>query len=465
MPKHSLSLYNTLTKQKEKLTPLKSGQIGLYVCGMTVYDYCHLGHARVWITFDILVRYLVESGYIINYVRNITDIDDKIIQRARDNQESIQTLTQRMISAMHEDMDALQLLPPSYEPRATEYIGEMIALTQTLIQKGYAYLTDSGDVYYSVKQFKGYGQLAPQALEERMSGARVAVDIHKKSPLDFVLWKHATDTHPVAWESPWGLGRPGWHLECSAMALRHLGASFDIHGGGADLQFPHHQNEMAQSEAATDQPFVRQWMHVGFVQINQAKMSKSAGNALSLQALRQQYPGELIRYFLLTSHYRSPLTYQEKHLESAQKGLRRLYEATRYAKKPTTTPPPMSITTHESKFHQALQDDLNTPIALATLFDIARDINRFGASEESAHLARLLKQLGKCLGLLQQDQYPNLTKHVIHDAGWIDEQIQARHIARQRKQWKRADAIRQSLLEKGIVLEDAPDGTHWRYQE
>ena len=345
-----LKLYNTLTKQKEHFVPLNASEVGLYVCGMTVYDHCHLGHARVWVVFDVLVRYLKQLEYHVNYVRNITDVDDKIIKKAATNQESIQTLTQRMIRSMHEVMQSLGLLPASCEPQATENISQMIQLIQTLMAKGYAYIGTSGDVYYAVNQFKPYGKLTQQALKELMSGARVTVDANKKHPLDFVLWKKTPETDSIAWPSPWGLGRPGWHLECSAMALRYLGASFDLHGGGADLKFPHHQNEIAQSEAATSQPFVKQWMHVGFVQIEDAKMSKSEGNALNVKTLLQQYPGEVIRYFLLTSHYRSPLVYRESHLREAQKGLKRLQEAAQHTQDNITSRPPKSVEQYKNDF-------------------------------------------------------------------------------------------------------------------
>lgn len=456
----SLKLYNTLSRKKESIKLPTDNPIGLYVCGMTVYDHCHIGHARVWVIFDVLIRYLRHLGYTVHYVRNITDVDDKIIQRATEANESIQTLTDRMIHSMHEDMQALNLLSPTYEPRASEHIKNMIALIQTLIQSNHAYLSESGDVYYAINQFKTYGELAQQNLTELLAGARVPVTIHKQHPLDFVLWKKIEATDKVGWDSPWGWGRPGWHLECSAMALKYLGASFDIHGGGVDLIFPHHQNEIAQSEASTNQPFVKHWMHVGFVNINQDKMSKSLGNALPVKTLRQQYPSEVIRYFLLTSQYRSPLAYQQTHLQAAEASLDRLYKAAQQANEAITSSPPSVLTTYELAFHHALQDDLNTPVALSVLFNLARDINRLGEHNHAVHLAKLLKKLGGILGLLQQ---ATLKQSEVANTAWIEEAIQQRQIARERKQWILADQIRQTLCEKGIVLNDRQQNTTWEY--
>jgi cysteinyl-tRNA synthetase len=460
-----LKLYNTLTRIKEPLTPVTAGHIGLYVCGMTVYDDCHIGHARVWIIFDMLVRYLKHLNRQVHYVRNITDIDDKIIKRAQQNNETIHSLTKRMIDSMHADMHALNLLPPSKEPRATDYIPQMVSLIKTLIAKGYAYQTASGDVYYAINQFKNYGQLAHQDLSELISGARVAIDQQKQHPLDFVLWKKNTGSDLIGWDSPWGLGRPGWHIECSTMALEHLNTPFDIHGGGIDLQFPHHQNEIAQSEAVTGKTFVRTWMHVGFVQVQHEKMSKSLGNALSLKTVLKQYPGEVIRYFLLTSHYRSPISYDPTRIATAQKSLERLYAATHYA-----DPTALSITSnstsphpYENAFHQALQDDLNTPIALSVLFELAHEINRLGYCDEARILANLLKKLGGLLGLLQCDPLSiQPLKSIDIDPIEIEAQIQHRNNARQKKQWDVADQIRQQLLEQGIALEDTPEGTRWK---
>jgi len=458
-----LHLYNTLNKKKEQLTAQKNNTINLYVCGMTVYDHCHIGHARVWVVFDILVRQLKQLNFKVNYVRNITDVDDKIIQRAHEQQQSIQTLTQTMIESMHQDMKALQLLLPTYEPRATHYIAHMIQLIQTLLKKGYAYQVPLGDVYYSVKQFKPYGEFAHQNLQDLMVGARINQDIHKKDPLDFVLWKY-TGTQENSWQSPWGWGRPGWHIECSTMAMKHLTLPIDIHGGGADLQFPHHQNEIAQSEAASNKSFVKSWMHVGFVQIGQDKMSKSKGNALSVKMLLGQYSGEVIRYFLLTSHYRSPIFYSETNLNTAQKSLKRLYQALQYVQpiegiEPSTP----DLAQYEQQFYQAINDDLNTPVALSILFDLSHTIHRLAPAVQATQLANLLKKLGGLLGLLQQNMESLSLKNNDIPVKWIEEQLKLRGQAREHKKWSTADAIRLALLEKGIIVEDTSEETKWHY--
>lgn len=463
----TLFLYNTLTKQKEQFISIQPHHVGLYVCGMTVYDDCHIGHARVWVVFDILTRYLQHIGFSVNYVRNITDIDDKIIQRAEETQQTITSLTQQTIQSMHNDMHALGLLPPTQEPRATHYISEMIALIQKLMTAGYAYQAPSGDIYYAVKKFHAYGELTQQALTSLMSGARVAVDNNKHHPLDFVLWKKADEKDLIYWESPWGIGRPGWHIECSAMALHHLNESFDIHGGGADLKFPHHQNEIAQSEGATQKRFVNTWMHVGFVKINQEKMSKSQGNSLTIKSLLHHYSGEVLRYFLLTSHYRSPINYAEEHLATAKKALQRLYEAVLCADPMIQTPIPTIVSTYEESFYAALNDDLNTPVALSVLFDITHQINKQQKTEGAIHLANLLKKLGKLLGLFQYHSLQELlltNNREKPDSQWVEIQIQKRQFARMNKQWDIADQIREQLAQTGVIIEDSAEGTRWHWK-
>ncbi len=459
-----LSLYNTATKQKEKFIPLKEKKVSLYVCGMTVYDRCHLGHARVWVIFDILIRYFKAKQFDVHYVRNITDVDDKIIQRAQQSNQTIQALTTEMIEIMHADMRALQLISPTQEPRATDYIPAMIEFIANLIKAGYAYVTSSQNVYFSTKEFSTYGNFSHQPLKSLISGARKAVDTNKKYPLDFVLWKQ-TQEKENSWLSPWGWGRPGWHIECSTMALQCLGDSFDIHGGGIDLLFPHHQNEIAQSEAITKKPFAKTWMHVGFVQINQEKMSKSTGNALRIQELRQGYSGEIIRYFLLSSHYRSPMEYTPEHIQNAEKALRRLYRALHATQTLQATVPSAEkalTKTYEKSFYHALEDDLNTPVALSVLFDITHQIHVSSTAIQKKLLSQLLKQLGNTLGLLYQSPNDFLHKESTFDQiTWIEKQIERRTHARQEKQWQLSDKIRLSLLEKGIAVQDTATETHW----
>jgi len=457
-----LQIYNTLTQQKEIFKPIHPGKIGIYVCGITVYDNCHIGHARGWVVFDIVNRYLRASGYDVNYVRNITDIDDKIIKRAQENNEPYQALTERVIQSMHDDCRALNVLPPNKEPRATEYIPHMIELIQSLLNKGFAYVADNGDVCYSVNKFKTYGQLAHQDLEKLRAGARVTVNDDKHDALDFVLWKIAKPGEPK-WESPWGAGRPGWHIECSAMSIDCLGKHFDIHGGGADLIFPHHQNEIAQSEAATDEKFVNAWMHVGFVQVDKEKMSKSLNNFFTVKEVLAEYPAEVVRYFLAASHYRSPVNYSKENLQSAHQALVRFYTALRgleFGKEGSSD-------TFEDRFNAAMDDDFNTPVALAVLFDLVREINRVRDEDiaKANQLGALLKRLGNTLGLLQQDPERFLqmgsSKTDVNDAE-IEALIAARNAARASKDWTEADNIRKRLLERGIVLEDTANGTAWR---
>ncbi|BCX88919.1 cysteinyl-tRNA synthetase [Methylomarinovum tepidoasis] len=456
-----LKLYNSLTRRKEPFKPLQAGKVRMYVCGMTVYDYCHLGHARVMVVFDVLARYLRWKGFEVTYVRNITDIDDKIIRRAAEEGVPIGELTERFIQAMHEDEKALGCLPPDQEPRATQSIPQIIAMIQTLIDKGYAYVGENGDVYYAVSRFEDYGKLSGKKPEELRAGARVEVSEAKRDPLDFVLWKRAKPGEP-AWDSPWGPGRPGWHIECSAMSTACLGAHFDIHGGGADLQFPHHENEIAQSEAATGHPFVNYWVHAGFVRVNQEKMSKSLGNFIRLRDVLQKYPGEVIRLCLLSSHYRSPLDFSEDSLKAAQAALTRLYTALRGLPKGEEGE---EGRIWRQRFEAAMDDDLGTPEALAVLFDLAKEINRLRDCdpEKAARLGATLKTLGKVLGILTQDPEAFLKGET---ADLSDEEIERlieqRDQARKRRDWASADRIRDQLKKKGIVLEDTPQGTLWR---
>jgi cysteinyl-tRNA synthetase len=458
-----LKIHNSLTKQKEAFQPMEAGKVRMYVCGMTVYDYCHLGHARVLVVFDVVYRYLREIGYEVSYVRNITDIDDKIINRANENGEPFQDLTERFIQAMHEDSEALGVLPPTEEPRATAHIGEILAMIQELIERGHAYVADNGDVYYAVGTFEGYGKLSGKDPEDLRAGARVEIGEAKRDPLDFALWKAAKPEEP-AWDSPWGRGRPGWHIECSAMSTCCLGNHFDIHGGGADLQFPHHENEIAQSEGATGEQFVNYWMHNGFVRINEEKMSKSLGNFFTVREILERYRPEEVRYFILTSHYRSPLNYDDEHLDNARAALTRFYTALRGL-------PEAEASGGESfhqRFHESMDDDFNTPEALAVLFDLAREINRVRGEDEqrAAGLAAELRQLGSALGILQDDPEQYLRGSTSEAGGLSDEQIedliQQRLDARKAKNWAEADRIRDELQAAGIILEDGAGGTTWR---
>lgn len=464
-----LHIYNTLTRQKELFKPLQPGKVSMYVCGMTVYDLCHIGHARMLAVFDMVARYLRFTGYEVKYVRNITDIDDKIIKRANENHEPYTALTERMINAFHQDTAAISVLPVTVEPRATEYIPHMIKLIATLIDKGYAYIGDNGDVLYAVNQFKTYGELAHQDLDKLRSGARVAVSEVKKDPLDFVLWKLAKPGEPQ-WDSPWGAGRPGWHIECSAMAMDCLGEQFDIHGGGFDLTFPHHQNEIAQSEAATGRKFVNIWMHNGFIQINQEKMSKSLNNFFTLRDVLNEYPAEIVRYFLLASHYRSPINYSTESLESAKAALERFYTALRGLDIHTAQIDSKQklINSYQLRFEQAMNDDFNTPEALAVLFDLVRDMNR--ARDENIELANqlgaLLKHLAEVLGILQQtpEKFLQAGTQAI-EVEKIESLIAARNSARKNKAWAEADRVRDELLALGITLEDTASGTLWRHNK
>ncbi|MHB1579899.1 MAG: cysteine--tRNA ligase [Acidithiobacillus sp.] len=454
-----LTLYDTLRRGKTPLEVLRPNHVGLYVCGMTVYDFCHLGHARVMVTFDTVVRYLRERGYEVTYVRNITDIDDKIIRRAWERGESIQSLTARFIDAMHEDEAALLCQRPDLEPRATEHVGAMQYLISTLIAKGHAYAAANGDVYYAVRSFPEYGRLSGKSVDELTAGARVDIGEDKRDPLDFVLWKAVKPGEP-SWPSPWGEGRPGWHIECSAMSADALGCVFDIHGGGADLQFPHHENEIAQSQGAGC-AFAHYWMHNGFVRINDEKMSKSLNNFFTVRELLPRYSGEVLRFFILSSHYRSPLNYGEEALEQARAGITRLYTALRGV-------PGRKIvaelgTEWRERFHSAMSDDFHTPAALAVLFDLTREINRLRdeGSEVAAPLAALLRELAGVLGLLQQEAEVFLRGDETN-THWIEERIAARAAARQARDFAGADGIRRELAAAGVILEDGPGGTTWR---
>lgn len=461
-----LKIYNTLTRKKELFQPREAGKVGMYVCGMTVYDYCHIGHARVMVVFDTVARYFRHLGYDLTYVRNITDIDDKIIQRANENGEEFGKLTERFIEAMHEDERALSVLPPDIEPRATQSIEQIIAMIEALAAKGLAYVGSNGDVFYSVNKFKDYGQLSGKNLDELQAGERVDVDLAKQNPMDFVLWKMAKPNEP-AWESPWGQGRPGWHIECSAMSTCCLGNHFDIHGGGMDLQFPHHENEIAQSEGATGEKFVNLWMHNGFVRINEEKMSKSLGNFFTVREVLQRYRPEIIRFFILSSHYRSPLNYSDEHLDEAGAALTRLYTALRGVE---TAEAPIEAD-YKARFEQAMDDDFNTPVALSVLFDLARELNKVKENnrEKAVQLAATLRYLGGLLGILQDDPDTFLKGGAIAGSGTvslsneqIEQQIQARLEAKKNKDWSTADRIRDELKEQGIILEDVPGGTNWR---
>jgi cysteinyl-tRNA synthetase len=461
-----LKIYNTLARDKQEFTPIIPGKVGMYVCGMTVYDYCHLGHARVMVVFDMVYRWLKASGYDVNYVRNVTDIDDKIIKRAAENGESIHALTGRFIAAMHEDADALGVLRPDHEPRATQYVPEMLDMISRLEKNGLAYLAADGDVNYAVRKFDGYGKLSGKSLEDLRAGERVDVTDSKNDPLDFVLWKHAKDSEAaeVKWDSPWGKGRPGWHIECSAMGSKLLGSHFDIHGGGADLQFPHHENEIAQSEGAHQCSFVNYWMHNGFVNVDKEKMSKSLGNFFTIREVLRKYDAEVVRFFILRAHYRSPLNYSDAHLDDAKQSLNRLYTALKSFTAPTT--PVDWNGSHALRFKAAMDDDFNTPEAMAVLFDLANEVNR----TQSADAAAQLKSLAGVLGLLQRDPHDFLQgksvalaeAEVVRGEVYINAQIEARIAAKKAKNFAEADRIRKELLEAGIVLEDSAAGTTWR---
>ena len=455
----SLQIFNSLTRQKETFKPLVPGKVGMYVCGMTVYDFCHLGHARVMVAFDVIARYLRHRGYDVNYIRNITDIDDKIIKRANENGESFDALTERFIAEMHKDSDLLGIERPSAEPKATAHIDDIIALNETLISKGFAYSADNGDVYYSVRKFDGYGKLSGKVLDELEAGARVEVDEHKRDPLDFVLWKAAKPEEPH-WHSPWGIGRPGWHIECSAMSKCCLGDTFDIHGGGPDLKFPHHENEIAQSEAANGKKFVNTWMHAGAVRVDGEKMSKSLGNFFTIREILEKYPAEVVRFFLLSSQYRSAINYSEDSLIEAQTKLERFYNALLGVAVGVVED---INNDYSQRFHAAMDDDFNTPEAIAAMFDLVRAVNKASGAEQAA-LAGQLRFLGGVLGCLQSDPQAFLQAGAGDEADWIESMIVKRAEAKKAKDFATADAVRDELLAKGIVLRDGPEGTTWSKQ-
>ncbi len=454
-----LKLYNSLTREKETFEPLEAGKVRLYVCGVTVYDLCHVGHARCYTVFDVIVRYLRARGYEVEYVRNITDIDDKIIRRAAENGESIEVLTQRFIAAMYEDFDALGILRPDQEPRATGYIGEIVQMVNDLIARGHAYAAENGDVYYKVSSFAAYGRLSGKRLEDLRAGARVDVDEAKQDPLDFVLWKAAKAGEP-SWDSPWGKGRPGWHIECSAMSTHCLGKYFDIHGGGMDLKFPHHENEIAQTCGALDTAFVKYWVHNGFVNIDEEKMSKSLGNFFTIRDVLKTYRPEVVRLFLLASHYRSPLNYSDENLDQARGSLERLYLALRGERTEAVE------SEFSRRFFAVMDDDFNTPQAIAVLFDIAHAINTASAEDERMRLRAELAGLGGILGLLQEDPEAFLRSGApgadAQDDAAIDAMVTAREQARARRDFAEADRIRDELASMGIMLEDGAGGTRWR---
>jgi len=477
-----LKIYNTLTRSKQEFIPRQPGKVGMYVCGMTVYDYCHIGHARVMVVFDTVARYLRHSGYELTYVRNVTDIDDKIIQRANDNGEEFTALTERFITAMHEDEQALAVLPPDIEPRATRSIASIINMIQKLLEREYAYIGSNGDVFYAVNRFQGYGKLSGKNIEDLNAGERVDVDNAKRDPLDFVLWKMAKPGEPY-WDSPWGQGRPGWHIECSAMSTCCLGNHFDIHGGGMDLQFPHHENEIAQSEGATGEPFVNYWMHNGFVRVNEEKMSKSLGNFFTVREVLKQYSRpDVIRFFVLSSHYRSPLNYSDQQLDEAVAALTRLYTALEAVE---LSDQEMELD-YLRRFEESMDDDFNTPLAISVLFELANELNKAKSGDDKtrqSNLAYTLKKLGGLLGILQaeprdwlqgkasvSEEVYQLTIPVNINVvelteEYINQQIQLRLDAKKKKDWATADRIRDELKQLRIQLKDRPDGTTDWYKE
>ena len=463
-----LKLYNTLTRSKQDFVPIVPGKVRMYVCGMTVYDYCHLGHARVMVVFDMVQRWLKASGFDVTYVRNVTDIEDRIIKRAAENGESIHALTNRFIGFMNEDAIALGVQSPDYEPRATEYVDDMLTIIDQLEAKGLAYQASDGDVNFAVRKFPGYGKLSGKSLDELRAGERVAVEQAKQDPLDFVLWKRAKDSEPddAKWKSKWGIGRPGWHIECSAMSCSLLGEHFDIHGGGADLQFPHHENEIAQSEGATGKPFVNYWMHNGFVRVDNEKMSKSLGNFFTIREILKQFDAEVVRFFILRGHYRSPLNYSDVQLQDAKNSLDRLYRALRGK---SIEPIPIDWSHPDAiTFQQAMNDDFNTPEAVAVLFKVANDVLAGTTS------ATTLKTMAGILGLLQRDPQEYFTQEVTMEvtatakvssainSEEIAQLIEQRTAARKSKNFKESDRIRDLLAEQNIVLEDSSAGTIWR---
>lgn len=458
-----LKIFNTLSRQKEEFKPIHAGKVGMYVCGVTIYDLCHIGHGRTFVAFDVVARYLRYLGYSLNYVRNVTDVDDKIIRRATENGESCDQLTTRMLAEMHADFDSLLIERPDIEPRATQHIAEIIEITQRLIERDHAYVASNGDVMFSIDSDPQYGLLSRQDLDQLQAGARVEIDDVKRNPMDFVLWKMSKPGEP-SWESPWGAGRPGWHIECSAMNCKQLGTHFDIHGGGSDLMFPHHENEIAQSSCAHDGPYVNYWMHSGMVMIDKEKMSKSLDNFFTIRDVLGYYDAETVRYFLMSGHYRSQLNYSEENLKQARTALERLYTALRGT---DANAQPAGGEVFEARFREAMDDDFNTPEAYSALFDLAREVNRLKAEDLTAAngLAAELRKLAKVLGLLQQEPELFLQGGAQADDGEVTEieaLIKQRNDARKAKDWALADAARDRLNEMNIVLEDGPQGTTWR---
>lgn len=464
-----ITIYNSLTQRKETFTPIEPGKVGIYVCGITTYDYCHVGHARMLVAFDVIVRHLRWRGYKVKYVRNITDIDDKILNRAKENGELFSDLTERFIKAAHEDEQALSILPPDQEPRATGHIDEIVSMIEILIKNDSAYKADNGDVYFSVKNFPHYGKLSKKKLDELLDGARIEIGELKRDPRDFVLWKASPDDG-VGWDSPWGYGRPGWHIECSAMSTCCLGNHFDIHGGGSDLLFPHHENEVAQTEAATGETFANIWMHNGPLRVDNEKMSKSLGNFFTVREVLAKYPAEVIRHLLIASHYRSAINYSEQSLEQSSKALTRLYNALnglnnngldiRKAKSLTNS-------RFEKAFNVAMDDDFNTPEAFSVLFDMVKEINKEKAANPDLanQLGALLVRLGGQLGILQSD--PGLFlgyEEAAVDAAQIEQLIAAREQARADKDWQKADQIRAQLTALKVIVEDGSGGSRWRIE-
>lgn len=458
-----LKIFNTLSRQKEEFKPIHAGKVGMYVCGITIYDLCHIGHGRTFVAFDVVARYLRYLGYSLTYVRNVTDVDDKIIKRAIESNETCEQLTTRMLAEMHKDFDALNLERPDLEPRATHHIPEIIELTERLIARDHAYVASNGDVMFAVDSDPDYGLLSRQDLDQLQAGARVEVADVKRNPMDFVLWKMSKPGEP-SWESPWGPGRPGWHIECSAMNGKQLGAHFDIHGGGSDLMFPHHENEIAQSTCAHDGPYVNYWMHSGMVMIDKEKMSKSLNNFFTIRDVLAYYDAETVRYFLMSGHYRSQLNYSEENLKQARASLERLYTALRGTDANAT---PAGGAEFEARFRAAMDDDFNTPEAYSVLFDIAREVNRLKTEDIAAAngLAAELRKLAHVLGLLEQDPELFLQSGAQTDddeVAKIEALIKQRNDARSSKDWALADSARDQLNELGIVLEDGPQGTTWR---
>ena len=460
-----LCIYNTLTHEKEEFRPINKGKVGIYVCGLTVYDYTHLGHARMLVSFDVIVRHLRAKGFEVTYVRNITDIDDKILARATENKEVFSDLTARFIASMHEDEKALSVLPPDIEPRATEHIASMISMINTLVQKDYAYKAENGDVYFSVVNFPEYGQLSKKKMDELLDGARVGVGELKRDPRDFVLWKSSKDGS-VGWDSPWGYGRPGWHIECSAMSTEALGNNFDIHGGGSDLLFPHHENEIAQSQCATGCKFANFWMHNGPLRVDNEKMSKSLDNFFTVREVLKSYSPEVIRYLLISSHYRSPINYSEQSLQQSAKALERVYIGLKGLELKSAKS--LTNSRYERAYFEAMDDDFNTPEALGTLFEIVAEINKIRSTnfDLACQLGKLLLRLGNFLGILNlsPEEFLRGEDDLNINRSEIDNLIQERETARAVKNWQRADEIRDQLLKMKVVVEDNASGSDWRVE-